>query len=146
MSRDRVIDVPGWVRPLGHVGGVTASGRHIFLAGQLGWDDRACFVARELVGQVRQALVNIVTLLARAGAGPQHITRMTWYVTDKREYQRQMPAIARVYSEQIGAEFPPMTAVAVESLMYDEALVEIEVTAVVDDVATKPHSPHVRRH
>jgi enamine deaminase RidA (YjgF/YER057c/UK114 family) len=146
MNRDRLIDVPGWVRPLGHVGGVTASGRHIFLAGQLGWDDRACFVARELVGQVRQALVNIVTLLARAGAGPQHITRMTWYVTNKREYQRQMPAIALVYSEQIGLEFPPMTAVAVESLMYDEALVEIEVTAVVDDVTATPPSPSIRSH
>lgn len=135
MNRDRLIEVPGWVRPLGHVGGVTARGRHIFLAGQVGWDDQARFVAHELVGQVLQALCNIVTLLARAGAGPEHITRMTWYLTDKREYQRQLPAIALTYSEQIGRQFPPMTAVAVESLMHDEALVEIEVTAVVEDLA-----------
>ena len=135
MNRDRLIEVPEWVRPLGHVGGMTARGRHIFLAGQLGWDDRSRFVERGLVGQVRQALANIVLLLRRAGAGPEHITRMTWYLTDKREYQRQLPAIAMTYSEQIGREFPPMTTVAVESLMHDEALVEIEVTAVVEDHA-----------
>lgn len=131
MSRDRVIDVPGWVRPLGHVGGVTASGRHIFLAGQLGWDDRACFVARELVGQVRQALVNIVTLLARAGAGPQHITRMTWYVTDKREYLAAGREVGQAFKELIGNFSIAMSAVQVTALMEDRAKVEIEVTAVV---------------
>lgn len=135
MNRDRLIEVPGWVRPLGYVGGITARGRHIFLSGQLGWDDQARLVAHELVGQVRQALRNIVALLARAGAGPEHITRMTWFVTDKREYQRQLPAIALAYSEEIGRQFPPMTAVAVDSLMHDGALVEIEVTAVVEDHA-----------
>ena len=135
MIRERLIEVPGWSRPLGHVGGVCARGRHIFLAGQLGWDAQSRFVARDLVGQIRQALCNVVTLLARAGAGPEHITRMTWFVTSKQEYQRQLPAIARIYCEEIGREFPPLTAVAVESLMHDEALVEIEVTAVVDDQA-----------
>jgi enamine deaminase RidA (YjgF/YER057c/UK114 family) len=134
MNRERLIEVPpGWVRPLGHVDGMTARGRHVFLAGQFGWNDRAQFVERGLAGQVRQALANIVTLLRQTGAGPEHITRMTWYLTDKREYQRQLPAIAMVYNEQIGREFPPLTAVAVESLMHDEALVEIEVTAVVED-------------
>ena len=133
MSRDRVIDVPGWVRPLGHVGGVTASGRHIFLAGQLGWDDRACFVARELVGQVRQALVNIVTLLARAGAGPQHITRMTWYVTDKREYLAASREVGQAFREIIGSFNAAMTAVEVTALMEDRAKVEIECTAVLPD-------------
>jgi enamine deaminase RidA (YjgF/YER057c/UK114 family) len=132
MNPERIIAIPGWVRPIGHVGGVVARGRHIFLAGQLGWDAQAHFAATDLVGQVRQALSNIVTLLARAGAGPEHITRMTWYLTDKHEYQRRLPAIALAYAELIGREFPPLTAVAVASLMHDEALVEIDLTAVVD--------------
>ncbi|MDP9932769.1 RidA family protein [Variovorax paradoxus] len=133
MKRERLIEVPGWVRPIGHVGGITARGRHIFLAGQVGWDEQGNFVSDALVDQVGQALDNILALLSHSDAGPEHITRMTWFVTDKREYQRQLPAIAMTYCKKIGRQFPPMTAVGVASLMHDEALVEIEVTAVVDD-------------
>lgn len=133
MKRDRLIEVPGWIRPIGHVGGVTARGRHIFLGGQVGWDREGRFAATDLVAQVEQALENIVQLLRHTGAGPEHITRMTWYVTDKRAYQQALPAIAVSYCQKIGREFPPMTTVAVASLMHDEALVEIEVSAVVGD-------------
>ena len=133
MDHARIIATPGWVRPIGHVGGVVARGRHIFLAGQVGWDEQAQFTTTDLVGQVRQTLSNIVTLLAQAGAGPEHVTRMTWYLVDKADYQRRLPEIALAYAELFGRQFPPMTAVAVHSLMHDEALVEIDLTAVVDD-------------
>ena len=123
----------GWLRPLGYSNGVEARGRHIFLAGQVGWNDLAVIEARDLVGQVRQALTNIVTLLAEAGAGPEHITRMTWYLVDKQDYLRHLPEIGLVYREVIGHQFPPLTAVQVQSLMQDNALVEIEVTAVALD-------------
>ena len=128
----RVIEHPGWVRPLGHVDGMVASGRHIFLAGQLGWDAQACFASPTLVGQVRQALHNIVLLLAQAGAGPQHITRMTWYLTDQQAWRSQLGEIAQAYTELIGHAFPPMTTVAVAGLLHDEAQVAIDVIAVVD--------------
>jgi enamine deaminase RidA (YjgF/YER057c/UK114 family) len=132
-GRERLIEAPGWVRPLGHVEGMVARGRHIFLAGQLGWDEQSKFASHHLVGQVRQALANIVHLLRRAGAGPEHVTRMTWFLVDRQQYERCLPEIALAYSELFGREFPPMTTVAVLSLMHDEALIEMEVTAVVDD-------------
>lgn len=128
----RVIDSPGWVRPMGHVEGMVASGRHIFLAGQLGWDSQGRFASPSLSGQVRQALHNIVALLARAGAEPRHITRMTWYLTDPAAWHAQLGAIAQAYNELIGHAFPPMTTLAVAGLLHDEALVAIDVTAVVD--------------
>ncbi len=129
----RTLQPPGWLRPLGHANGVQARGRQIFLAGQIGWNDQAVMAASDLVGQVRQALENITALLAEAGAGPEHITRMTWYLVDKRDYLRQLPEIGLVYREVIGHQFPPMTAVQVRSLIEDDAKVEIEVTAVIDD-------------
>lgn len=133
MSLHRALRPAGWLRPLGHSSGVAARGRQIFLAGQIGWNEQAQLVSPDLVGQVRQALCNITTLLAEAGAGPEHITRMTWYLVDKQDYLRQLPEIGRVYHEVIGRQFPPMTTLQVQSLIEDLALVEIEVTAVVDD-------------
>ncbi len=123
----------GWVRPLGYSSGVEARGRHIFLAGQVGWNEQAVIACADLVGQVRQALTNIATLLAEASAGPEHITRMTWYLVDKQDYLLHLPQIGLVYREVIGHQFPPLTAVQVQSLMQDKALVEIEVTAVALD-------------
>jgi len=123
----------GWVRPLGYSSGVEARGRHIFLAGQVGWNEQAVIACADLVGQVRQALTNIATLLAEASAGPEHITRMTWYLVDKQDYLLHLPQIGLVYREVIGHQFPPLTAVQVQSLMEDRALVEIEVTAVALD-------------
>lgn len=127
--------MPEWLRPLGHVGGVSARGRLVFLAGQLGWDEQARIVGPDLLAQVRQALRNVVSLLERAGAAPQHITHMTWYLTRPDEYERQLPAIALAYSEVIGREFPPMTTVAVSSLLCGDACIAIDATAVVDDGA-----------
>lgn len=134
-GRDRLIEAPEWVRPLGHVEGMVARGRTIYLAGQVGWDAQSRFAEGGLTGQVRQALSNVLHLLRRANAGPEHITRMTWFVVGKQDYERSLPEIALVYAELFGREFPPMTAVAVQSLMHDGALVEMEVTAVVDDDA-----------
>ena len=133
MTHHRLLQPVGWLRPLGHSNGVEARGRQIFLAGQVGWNEHSVMTSRDLVGQVRQALVNIATLLAEAQAGPEHITRMTWYLVDKHDYLRHLPEIGRVYREVIGRQFPPMTALQVQSLMEDDALVEIEVTAVASD-------------
>lgn len=133
MTPHRLLQPAGWLRPLGYSNGVEARGRHIFLAGQVGWNEQAVIQARDLVGQVRQALTNIATLLAEAGAGPEHITRMTWYLVDKQDYLRHLPEIGLVYHEVIGRQFPPLTAVHVLSLMEEHALVEIEVTAVALD-------------
>ena len=133
MTPHRSLQPAGWLRPLGYSNGVEARGRHIFLAGQVGWNEHAVIESRDLVGQVRQALTNVATLLAEAGAGPEHITRMTWYLVDKQDYLRRLPEIGLVYHEVIGRQFPPLTAVHVLSLMEDHALVEIEVTAVAVD-------------
>ena len=133
MTPHRTLQPAGWMRPLGYSNGVEARGRHIFLAGQVGWNEHAVIEARDLVGQVRQALINVATLLAEAGAGPEHITRMTWYLVDKQDYLRRLPEIGLVYHELIGRQFPPLTAVHVLSLMEEHALVEIEVTAVALD-------------
>lgn len=134
-GRPQPIEMPEWLRPLGHVGGVSARGRMVFLAGQIGWDEQSRIVGPDLVSQARQALRNIVSLLERAGAAPRHITHMTWYLTRPDEYERQLPAIALAYNELIGREFPPMTTVGVSSLMSADACIAIDVTAVVGDDA-----------
>ncbi len=122
---------PGWPRPKGYANGVAASGRTVFVAGMVGWDAQGVFHAGDLLGQVRQALQNVVAVLAEAGAGPEHIVRMTWYVTSKRDYLREAPRIGQVFREVIGQFGIAMTAVEVSALIEDQAQVEIEVTAVV---------------
>ena len=121
---------PGWAPPKGYANGVSAQGRQIFVAGQIGWNAQCVFDSDELVEQVRQALVNVVAVLAAGGAGTQHIVRMTWYITDKREYLARAREIGRVYRELIGDYTVAMSAVQVAALMEDRAQVEIEVTAV----------------
>lgn len=123
----------GWPRPKGYANGVLASGRQIFVAGMIGWDGQGVFHTDDLAGQVRQALKNVVDVLAEAGAGPQHITRMTWYLTDKREYLAAQREIGAAYRELIGDFDVAMTAVQVAALIEDRAKVEIEVTAVMPD-------------
>ena len=122
---------PGWAKPRGYANGVVAQGRIIFVAGQVGWNARGEFETDDFVGQVRQALENVVGVLAEAGAGPSQIARMTWYVTDTREYRAAMPEVGRVYRAVIGAHYPAMTLVQVAALLEDRARVEIEVTAVI---------------
>ena len=121
----------GWPRPRGYAAGISAEGRLVFVSGQIGWDRNGAFVSDSLVGQAAQALRNVVAILAEAGAGPQHLTRLTWYVTDKREYLAQQAALGAIYRDVIGRHYPAMSVVEVSALVEDSAKVEIEATAVV---------------
>ena len=127
----QTLNPPGWARPKGYSNGISASGRMVFVSGMVGWDAQERFQAADLVGQVRQALNNIVAVLAEGGAKPEHIVRMTWYLRDKRAYLLAGREIGEVYREIIGRHYPTMTAIAVADLIEDAALVEIEATAVV---------------
>jgi len=129
----KVLLPPGWSRPKGYANGVTVRGQMVFVAGMIGWDENEQFASDDMGGQVRQALSNIVAVLKEAGARPEHIVRMTWYVTDKKAYLAAYPEIGRAYRELIGAYNAAMTAVEVTALIEDRALVEIEVTAVIPD-------------
>ncbi|MCU6498856.1 RidA family protein [Rugamonas sp. A1-17] len=124
---------PGWARPRGYSNGVAASGRLVCVSGMIGWDGQGVFHTDDFAGQVRQALQNVVEVLAEAGARPEHIVRMTWYVVDKKEYVGAYKEVGAAYREIIGLHFPAMTAVQVTALVEDRARVEIEVTAVVAD-------------
>jgi enamine deaminase RidA (YjgF/YER057c/UK114 family) len=129
----QVLQPPGWARPKGYANGVAVRGRQVYVAGMIGWDGQGQFHTDEMAGQVRQALHNVVAVLAEAGAKPEHIVRMTWYVTDKREYLREAREIGAIYRAVIGSFDVAMTAVQVAALIEDRAKVEIEVTAVVPD-------------
>ena len=122
-----------WARPKGYANGVAVRGRQVFVAGMIGWDVQGAFHSDDLVAQVRQALQNVVEVLAEAGARPEHIVRMTWYLTDKREYLKRGKEIGAVFRELIGSFNAAMTAVQVVALIEDRAQVEIEVTAVIPD-------------
>ena len=126
-----VLQPAHWARPKGYANGVAAQGQQIFVAGMIGWDAQGQFHTDDLVGQVRQALQNVVEVLAAAGAQPTHITRMTWYLTDKREYLARGREIGAAFRELVGDFGIAMTAVQVVALIEDRAQVEIEVTAVV---------------
>ena len=123
---------PGhWARPKGYANGVAATGRQVFVAGMIGWDAQGQFHSDDLVPQVRQALQNVVEVLAEAGATPSHITRMTWYLVNKRDYLARGREIGAAFRELIGDFGIAMTAVQVVALIEDRAQVEIEVTAVI---------------
>ena len=123
----------GWPRPRGYSNGVSVRGQQLFVAGMIGWDAQGVFHSDQLADQVRQALLNVVAVLAEGGARPEHITRMTWYVTDKYEYLAAARSIGAAFREIIGSYNAVMTAVQVVALIEDRAKVEIEVTAVVPD-------------
>ena len=123
----------GWPRPRGYANGVSARGRTIFVAGMVGWNAQSEFESDRLADQARQALANVAAVLGADGASPAHIVRMTWYVTNKREYVSAYPEIGRAFREIIGDYDIAMTAVEVSALIEDRAKVEIEVTAVVPD-------------
>jgi len=129
----QTLQPPGWARPRGYANGIAAKGRIVFIAGQIGWDEQSRFQTDDLAGQVRQALANVLSVLAEAGGRPEHIARMTWYVTDKRAYLDASRAIGQVYRELMGKHYPTMTAVQVTALIEDRAQVEIEATAVVPE-------------
>ncbi len=124
---------PGWPRARGYSNGVAASGRTVCVSGMIGWDAAGQFRSDDFVAQARQALENIVAVLAEGGARPEHIVRLTWYVLDKREYLAAGAALGAAYREVIGRHYPAMSAVQVSGLMEERARVEIEATAVVPD-------------
>lgn len=123
----------GWAKPKGYACGVTATGRHVFMAGMVGWDAQCAFVSDDFAQQARQALQNVVDVLREAGGRPEHIVRMTWYVTDKREYLAAGRELGRAFREVIGSYNAAMSAVEVKALMEDRAKVEIECTAVIPE-------------
>lgn len=127
----QILQPAHWARPRGYANGVLAVGTSVHVAGMIGWDAHGQFHSDDLVAQVRQALQNVVEVLAEAGARPEHIVRMTWYLTDKRAYLARAREIGAVYRELIGDFGVAMTAVQVAALIEDRAQVEIEVTAVV---------------
>jgi enamine deaminase RidA (YjgF/YER057c/UK114 family) len=122
---------PGWPRPRGYANGIAAEGRLVFVAGQIGWDETGAFPAQDMAGQVRQALRNVVAVLAEAGAGPEHVVRLTWYVTDREAYLADPAGIGQAYRDVMGRHFPAMAVVVVSALLERSAKVEIEATAVV---------------
>lgn len=121
----------GWPRPRGYSNGVAAEGRMVFVAGMIGWDEKGVFAGDDLVSQFRKTLENTLAVLAEAGARPEHIVRMTWYVTDKKEYLENLAEIGKAYREILGKVYPAMAVVQVAALIEDMARVEIETTAVV---------------
>jgi enamine deaminase RidA (YjgF/YER057c/UK114 family) len=129
----KVLQPAGWEKPRGYSNGVAARGTTVCVAGQIGWNAACRFESDDFVAQTRQALSNIVAVLAEAGAKPEHIVRMTWYVTDKREYLARGREVGAVFRELIGSYNAAMSAVQVVALMEDRAKVEIEATAVIPD-------------
>jgi len=127
----KIIQPEGWDTPKGYSNAVMAEGRMLFIAGQIGWDAQQQINSDDFIDQVRQTLLNTVTLLKTAGAGPEHIVRMTWYITDKKEYITRAREVGEVYREIIGRNYPAMAMVQVSALMEDRAKVEIESTAVI---------------
>ena len=126
----RRLQPPGWPEPRGYANGIAASGELIFVGGQIGWDETGAFPHEDMAGQVGQALRNIVAVLAEAGAGPEHVVRLTWYVTSRAEYLDSQKAIGAAYRAVMGRHFPVMAVVEVTALVEADAKVEIEATAV----------------
>ncbi len=123
-----------WKRARGYANGVSAAGRLVFVAGQVGWNADQQFESQDFVAQVRQALENVVAVVREAGGTPAHIARLTWFITDKREYLSRLSEVGAVYRGVMGTHFPAMTMVEVRALMEDEAKVEIEASAVVPHI------------
>lgn len=129
-----------WKRASGYANGMLANGAAIYVAGQVGWNADQAFQTDDFAAQTRQALENILAVLAEAGAGPQHLVRLTWYVTDKKEYLSALHDVGAAYRDVIGRHYPAMTLVEVSALVEDRAKVEIEATAVIAAGDTAPHS------
>ena len=127
----RALQPPGWPRARGYAHGIEATGRLVFTAGQIGWGPDGGFPSSDLAGQVRQTLGNVLAVLAEAGAGPEHVVRLTWYVTSREEYIASQKEIGEAYRAVMGRHYPAMAVVAVAGLVEAEAKVEIEATAVV---------------
>lgn len=128
-----ILHPSGWRQPSGYAHGIAARGRMVVTAGHIGWDKDGHFRSSKLPEQVRQALQNVVAVVAEAGGRPEHVVRLTWYITDKNEYMTQLKEIGRAYRDVMGTHYPAMAVVQVAGLLEDAAKVEIEATAVVPD-------------
>jgi enamine deaminase RidA (YjgF/YER057c/UK114 family) len=126
-----ILNPPGWSRPKGYSNGIAATGRMVFVAGMIGWDENEEFETDDFAGQFRKALENVCAVLAEGGAGPEHLVRLTMYFTDKQDYLADLKGVGAAYRDVIGRNYPVMAAVEVAALMEDRAKVEIEATAVV---------------
>jgi len=135
MSELRAVNPPGWVRPKGYSNAIVARGTQVFVAGQVGWDSQERFASDDFIEQLRQALRNIVEILAAAGAKPDHVARMVWYVLDKQEYMARVAEVGAVWREIMGRHYPAITLVEVGALVADRARLEIESMAVIPDRA-----------
>jgi enamine deaminase RidA (YjgF/YER057c/UK114 family) len=129
----RKLQPPDWAEPKGYANGIMASGALIFVGGQIGWNAAQQFESDDFIAQTKQALINIAAVLKAGGAGPEHMVRMTWYVTDRLEYTARLKELGAAYREVMGKNFPAMTCVEVSGLVEDRARIEIEVTAVLPD-------------
>ena len=127
----QILQPPDWARPRGFSNGISASGRLVFIAGQVGWTGQGEWREKSFAGQFRQALANILAVLKEAGGRPEHIVRLTWYVLDKREYLAAVKDVGAAYRELMGRHYPAMAVVQVSGLVEDEARLEIEATAVI---------------
>lgn len=130
-THSQILQPGGWIRPRGYANGIVASGRFVFVSGQIGWDGQGHFHSTDFVAQARQALQNILAILAEVDGRPEHIARLTWYIVDKQEYLACSKDLGPVYQELMGDHYPVMTVVVVAGLLEDQARVEIEATAVV---------------
>jgi enamine deaminase RidA (YjgF/YER057c/UK114 family) len=135
MSGLRAINPPGWARPKGYSNAVVGRGTIVMVAGQIGWNAQQQFETDDFVSQLRQALSNTVEVLAAAGAKPEHVARMTWYVTDKRRYLAEIAEVGAAWRDIMGRTYPAMTLLEVSALVEDRALIEIESTAIIPDAA-----------
>jgi enamine deaminase RidA (YjgF/YER057c/UK114 family) len=129
----KTLQPAGWAKPAGYANGVSARGRVIHVAGQIGWNKDSIFETDDFVGQVKQSLQNVVAVLACDDARPEHIVSMTWYFTSKRDYLDNLKGVGQAYRETIGRHFPAITAIEVSALMEDRAKVEIQAVAIVPD-------------
>jgi len=131
MSTLQILQPPGWARAKGFSNGIACAGKLVFIAGQIGWTGEGKWEARDFAGQFRQAIKNILAVLAEANGKPEHIVRLTWYVLDKQEYLNSLKGVGEAYRELMGKHYPTMAVVQVSGLVEDEARLEIEATAVV---------------
>ena len=129
----KILQPPGWAQAKGYANGIAARGTQVFVGGQVGWNAQQQFESDDFIAQTAQTLRNIVAVLKEAGAGPEHMVRMTWYILDRVEYNARLKELGQVYRDVMGRNFPAMSCVQVAALMEARAKVEIEVTAVVPD-------------
>ena len=131
----QILQPPGWARPKGFSHGISCRGRLVFIGGQIGWSGQGEWLDRSFAGQFRQALKNILEILAQAGGKPEHLVRLTWYVLDRKEYLASLKELGAAYRELMGRHYPTMAVVQVSGLVEDAARLEIEATAVIPEGA-----------